>query len=232
MEKFILIETSTDACSAAIAQGSRVIASKYIQEYKVHARLLIPLIEEILKENSLSVHDFSAVAVSEGPGSYTGLRVGVSSAKGLCYGAGIPLIGVSTLDILAEMGKKHISTPNSLIIPMLDARRMEVYCAIYNSSGERIGDIEAKVLEQQSFESYFRDFSQIIFIGDGAQKFSTLLDNEKLSKSKFLDIRPDAQYMANLTHQKWNKKEFKDIAYFEPFYLKDFVAGVSKKSLI
>lgn len=232
MEKFILIETSTDACSVAISEGDRIIASKYIQEFKAHAKRLVPMIEEILKESSTSIEECSAISVSEGPGSYTGLRVGVSSAKGICYGAQKELIGIPTLDILAQMGIEKITTPNSLIIPMLDARRMEVYCATYSSIGERLSDVKAEILDENSFSDLFESYDQIVFVGDGAEKFRKCLDEVKIGKATIVDCRPEAKYMAQLTLDKWNKKEFKDIAYFEPFYLKDFVAGVSKKSLI
>lgn len=232
MQKFLLIETSTDACSAAIAEGGIITASSYIQEYKAHARLLVPMIEDLLQERGISLGQCSAVCVSEGPGSYTGLRVGVSTAKGLCYGAGIPLIGIPTLDVLAQMGMEHVSSENCVIVPMLDARRMEVYCATYSSKGERVSEVTAKVLDEGSFEELFSQYSQIIFTGDGAGKFRTCLNDEKLAKSIFAEVRPDAKYMISPAIEMWNKKEFKDVAYFEPFYLKDFVAGISKKSLI
>ena len=232
MEKFILIETSTDACSVAIATKEGVIASDYIQEHKAHARLLIPMVEKLLETTGTKIGECSAVAVSEGPGSYTGLRVGVSSAKGLCYGSGIKLLSVPTLDILAQMGKGHISDTKSIIIPMLDARRMEVYCAPYNSEGVRLSEVRAEILDEHSFEKEFEEYNQVIFIGDGAVKFRQCLSEEQLSRSLFVDCRPEASYMLNPVLEQWNKKEFKDIAYFEPFYLKDFIAGVSKKSLI
>jgi tRNA threonylcarbamoyladenosine biosynthesis protein TsaB len=232
MEKYLLIETSTDACSAAIAEGGKIIASEYIQEYKSHARLLVPMVEKLLKKASISLSECSAVAVSEGPGSYTGLRVGVSSAKGLCYGAGIPLLGIPTLDILAQMGIEKTNTANSVIVPMLDARRMEVYCASYDHLGRRISDIKAEILDENSFENLFAQYDQVIFIGDGAEKFKVCLDEAKKGKSTIIGCRPDARYMVMPAIEAYKKEEFKDIAYFEPFYLKDFVAGVSKKSLI
>ena len=232
MEKFLLIETSTDACSVALTDGENIIASEYIQEYKAHARLLVPLVEKVLSEGSVTIGQCAAVSVSEGPGSYTGLRVGVSSAKGLCYGANIPLIGIPTLDVLAQMGLEHKKSENCVIVPMLDARRMEVYCSSYDAMGERISDVKAEILDENSFSGLFSRYDQIIFIGDGAEKFRTCLDEEKLSKSTIIGCRPDARYIAPSTIKAYNKKEFKDVAYFEPFYLKDFVAGVSKKSLI
>ena len=232
MEKFLLIETSTDACSVALAEGNRIIASDFIQEFKAHAKRLVPMIEALLQKTDTTLDQCCAVSVSEGPGSYTGLRVGVSSAKGICYGAGIPLLGVSTLDVLAQMGMENITCSNAVVVPMLDARRMEVYCAQYNAKGERISDVKAEILDENSFEEMFQKYDQVIFVGDGAGKFRSCLNESKLEKATIVECRPDARYMLTPTLDMWNKKEFKDIAYFEPFYLKDFVAGVSKKSLI
>lgn len=232
MEKFLLIETSTDACSVALAEGNRIIASDFIQEFKAHAKRLVPMIEALLQKTDTTLDQCCAVSVSEGPGSYTGLRVGVSSAKGICYGAGIPLLGVSTLDVLAQMGMENITCSNAVIVPMLDARRMEVYCAQYNAKGERISDVKAEILDENSFGELFQEYDQVIFVGDGAGKFRNCLNESKLEKATIVECRPDARYMLTPTLDMWNKKEFKDIAYFEPFYLKDFVAGVSKKSLI
>ncbi|MBO7321191.1 MAG: tRNA (adenosine(37)-N6)-threonylcarbamoyltransferase complex dimerization subunit type 1 TsaB [Bacteroidales bacterium] len=232
MEKFLLIETSTDACSVALAEGNRIIASDFIQEFKAHAKRLVPMIEALLQKTDTTLDQCCAVSVSEGPGSYTGLRVGVSSAKGICYGAGIPLLGVSTLDVLAQMGMENITCSNAVIVPMLDARRMEVYCAQYNAKGERISDVKAEILDENSFGELFQEYDQVIFVGDGSGKFRSYLNESKLEKATIVECRPDARYMLTPTLDMWNKKEFKDIAYFEPFYLKDFVAGVSKKSLI
>ena len=190
------------------------------------------MIEALLQKTDTTLDQCCAVSVSEGPGSYTGLRVGVSSAKGICYGAGIPLLGVSTLDVLAQMGMENITCSNAVIVPMLDARRMEVYCAQYNAKGERISDVKAEILDENSFGELFQEYDQVIFVGDGAGKFRRCLNESKLEKATIVECRPDARYMLTPTLDMWNKKEFKDIAYFEPFYLKDFVAGVSKKSLI
>lgn len=232
MEKFLLIETSTDACSVAIAEDGKIIGSEYIQEYKAHARLLVPMVEKLLKETSTSLQECAAIAVSEGPGSYTGLRVGVSSAKGLCFGSGVPLLGIPTLDILAQMGIEKVSSERAVIVPMLDARRMEVYCAAYDTNGTRLSDVKAEILDENSFEELFTNYDQVIFVGDGAEKFEVCLNDEKRSKATIAGCRPDARYMAKPAINSYKKEEFKDIAYFEPFYLKDFVAGVSKKSLI
>lgn len=232
MPKLLLIETSTEACSVAISEGEKVLISREVQEHKAHAKLLAPFIKEILDEKSLKVKDLSAVCVSEGPGSYTGLRVGISTAKGLCFGGDIPLLSVPTTDILARMGEANIKNADTVIIPMIDARRMEVYCAAYDSSCDRISEITAKVLDEGSFSEYFDRYSHIIFVGDGAEKFRNCLKDEALLKSSFIQCCPKASYMAIPALSRWNKKEFKDIAYFEPFYLKEFVAGISKKSLI
>lgn len=235
MNKFLLIETASLSCSAAIADENGILASEQILIPKAHASSLCPIIDNILKRTGLKTQDLSAIAVSEGPGSYTGLRVGLSTAKGLCFGSDVPLIGIGTLDILAEEGKTHIFEKlkkKSIIIPMADARRMEVYTADYNYNAERTSDIVAKVLDEHSFEDEFAEYDSLVFIGDGAEKFKTCLNESKLSKSIFISTYPSAPFMLNPTLKKWEEKKFEDVAYFEPFYLKEFIAGISKKSVL
>lgn len=235
MNKFLLIETASISCSAAIADENGILASEQILIPKAHASSLCPMIDNILKKTGLKTKDLSAIAVSEGPGSYTGLRVGLSTAKGLCFGSDIPLIGIGTLDILAEEGKTHLNEnlkDNSIIIPMADARRMEVYTALYNNKAERMSEIIAKVLDENSYEDEFNKYDSLIFIGDGSEKFKTCLNEEKLAKSIFVSTYPSAVYMLYPTLKKWKEKKFEDVAYFEPFYLKEFIAGISKKSVL
>ncbi len=232
MPNFLLIETGTQKCSTAISCDDRIVAYRETDIPKAHASMLAPFIKEVLEESSLSIQDLSAVAVGEGPGSYTGLRVGVSTAKGICFGVDIPLIGVGTLNILSEMAIADGVREGSLIIPMIDARRMEVYTALYDSSGHQLSDISAKVLDSNSFSDEFQHYSSIVFIGDGVEKLQHILPSEALDKSTFISCCPSAKGMVRPTTDRWNKKEFKDRAYFEPFYLKEFVAGISKKKLI
>lgn len=229
----LLLETATDSCSVALSCGNRTIAEKYINEPKAHASLLAKYIKDILQENGITIHDCSAVAVSEGPGSYTGLRVGVSCAKGLCYGAGKPLIGVGTLDTIAQCAidnalmKKTAPEESFLIVPMIDARRMEVYTATFNSQGEALSSTEAKILDENSFAKELES-GRILFTGNGAEKFRPLIDSPN---AFFAEQLPHASGMRIIAAEKLNKKEFKDTAYFEPFYLKDFIAGKPKKLL-
>ena len=232
-----MIETSTEACSVALAIDNKVVSTRYICEHKAHARILALFIDEILKENNLTAKELSAVAVSEGPGSYTGLRVGISTAKGICYGASIPLIAVGTLQILANMAKNHIeqaksdNTGNITIIPMIDARRMEVYCARFDRNATKLTQVEALILEPETFSEEFSGGS-IIFCGDGAAKYENIIAEEYRKKSTFLPSYPLAESMLPQVAEKWNKKEFEECAYFEPLYLKEFIAGKSTKKLL
>ena len=230
MSKFILIETATQACSVAIAEDNEILVYKELDEPKAQAAKLAPLIEQALNQAGVSPKECAAVSVSKGPGSYTGLRVGVSTAKGLCFGANIPLIGVETLTILCSEALDQCKDENTLIVPMLDARRMEVYTSSYNSKGEKITDTQAMILDENSFSEEFEQYGTIIFIGDGVEKFKAVLPEDKLAKSNFISTCPSAKHMVRETLERWNKKSHEDVAYFEPFYLKEFVAGISKKS--
>lgn len=230
MENIILLlETATESCSVALCSGDKIIAEKYINEPKSHASLLAKYTQDILVENNITIQDCSAVAVSEGPGSYTGLRVGVSCAKGLCYGANKPLIAVGTLDTIAQCAIDNGLTDDDtyLIVPMIDARRMEVYTASLNSKGEAISKTEAVILNEDSFKEELEK-GKVLFTGNGAEKFKTLVNHPN---AIFAEQLPHATGMRVIAAECLNKKEFKDAAYFEPFYLKDFVAGKPKKLL-
>lgn len=221
----ILIETSTSLCSVALSVGGSVKAYRESSEPKAHASLTAPFIKEVMEEGGIGIKDLDGVCVSAGPGSYTGLRVGVSSAKGLCFGAGIPMFAMSTTEVLARMG---LGEDVDYIIPMIDARRMEVYTSVYKADSlEQLSEIEAKVIDGESFREY-RENSKVLFIGDGAQKCSELL---AAPGSSFIQCCPSARYMAERAQQLFLEGNSVDIAYFEPFYLKDFIATVSKKKL-
>lgn len=226
-QKILLIETSTECCSAAICDGTDVLASRVDNAPKVHASKLAPYIDEILKESGCRVADIDAVAVSAGPGSYTGLRVGVSTAKGICFGAQKPLIGVDTLLILALQGVSNSCKPQR-IIPFIDARRMEVYTAVFDSEGNRLSDTQALVLDENSFGKELGQ-GPVLFIGTGTEKFKAICNHPN---AHFSECFPIATSMAVPAIDALKKEEFKDVAYFEPFYLKEFVAGISKKSLL
>jgi tRNA threonylcarbamoyladenosine biosynthesis protein TsaB len=215
----LCIETSTTVCSVCITSNDVVIAHKEINDGFRHIENLHVFIKDILKEANLSVKQLSAVAVSKGPGSYTGLRIGVSAAKGLCYALQIPLISTDTLQSMA-WAVAHNKQEAILYCPMLDARRMEVYCAVYTIHAEIILPVNALVLDEQSIEVF--NLGKIIcFFGDGMPKAKNLL--EKNTKALFIDdIYPAAESMAFIAYNKFNRKQFEDVAYFEPFYLKEF----------
>ena len=220
METILLIETSTDCCSVALSRSTDILASRSDASPKVHASRLVPLTEEILGETGLTMCDVDAVAVSRGPGSYTGLRVGVSTAKGLCFGSGKPLLSVDTLQILVQQGLSHPCKARH-IVPFIDARRMEVYTL----SG--ITPISL-ILDESSFSDLLAD-GPTLFIGTGVTKFRDICRHPN---AFFQECYPQALAMAPLALEAYKKKEFEDVAYFEPFYLKDFTPGVSKKSII
>ena len=227
MEKprILMIETSTDNCSVALCEGTGLLAERHTDTPKSQSSLLAPFVEEVLKEAGLKAGQCDAVAVSEGPGSYTGLRVGVSTAKGVCFGAGIPLIAVGTLRILAEMGRGKADC----IVPMLDARRMEVYSAVFDGRTlEQQTETEAVILDAESYAELLAR-GTVLFIGNGVEKFAPLVSSPNAT---FQPCCPEAAVMALPALEAWQKKEFKDVAYFEPFYLKEFVAGISKKAVL
>ena len=222
MEYILNIETATKNCSVSLANGGKTILCKEIaEEGYSHAERLHVFIEEIIKEAGISLNDLSAVAVSQGPGSYTGLRIGVSAAKGLCFALGIPLIAVDTLQVLAL----QVKVTDGLIIPMIDARRMEVYSAIFTPNFENKRAVQAEIITENSFE----DLQETLyFVGDCAEKCKAVLTKENyifLEQIKY----PSAKEMSFLSFEKYKKNDTVDVAYFEPYYLKDFMMTVSKK---
>ena len=227
MAKLLLIETSTSLCSTALSEGEKIICSRRSSEPRAHASLTAKFIKEMLESSGWSVNDLDAVAVSAGPGSYTGLRVGVSTAKGLCFGGALPLISVSTLDILARQAiEAGLPEGCKAILPMVDARRMEVYTAVYSPDGARLTDISPVVLDENSFADLFAE-GPVAVIGDAADKFAPL--RATADGSIFMQCCPEASAMLVPAIRKYEKKEFEDVAYFEPFYLKQFIATTPKK---
>jgi tRNA threonylcarbamoyladenosine biosynthesis protein TsaB len=216
------LETATKNCSVSISQDGKTILCKEMAEAGYsHAEKLHVFIEESLKESNLTFNDLSAIAVSQGPGSYTGLRIGVSAAKGLCFALNLPLISVDTLQVLAS----QLSIPDGLIIPMIDARRMEVYSAIFTSKWDKIRDVQAEILTENSFEGVSETMH---FVGDCAEKAKTVLTNTDFIFHEEI-IYPSANEMSALSYLKFQQSNFEDVAYFEPYYLKDFMATVAKK---
>lgn len=216
------IETSTKNCSVAISKNGELLClcEEYDDNYG-HSEKLHLFVKWALEGAGISLDELDAVCVSKGPGSYTGLRIGVSAAKGFCYGLNIPLLSLNSLEILA---RSETDNGFDLIIPMIDARRMEVYTAVFDGSGKMISGIVAKILDENSFKE-FAD-KKIVFIGDGVDKSRAVLN---LPGAEFKSgIHPSARQMISQAEEKFSRKEFEDIAYFEPFYLKEFIAGAKK----
>lgn len=230
MDKIILIETSTNLCSTALVEDGVISSYKESTEPRAHASLTAVFIDTMLKERGLAAKDCSAVCVSMGPGSYTGLRVGVSTAKGICFGAGIPLLAVGTLDTLVHQAISEGLVPEGCryIVPMIDARRMEVYSAIFSTDGRQITETAPLVVEHGCFSEQLSE-GKVLFIGDGALKCKDTIDSDN---AVFVQCCPKASSMLVPAMEAYKEKRFKDVAYFEPFYLKDFVATVSRKKLL
>jgi tRNA threonylcarbamoyladenosine biosynthesis protein TsaB len=216
MTYILNIETATKNCSVSFAKNGETIICKEIAEQGYsHAEKLHVFIVEIIKEAGVLMSDLKAIAVSQGPGSYTGLRIGVSAAKGLCYALEIPLIAIDTLTSLANQVKHN----DGLIVPMIDARRMEVYSAIFNSNKEMIREVQAEILTEESFAN---QAETVYFIGDSNEKAKSVLTKANFI---FLDeiVFPSANEMSAISYQKFQNNDFVDVAYFEPYYLKDFM---------
>ena len=229
MALILIIETATKNCSIALCENGIAIESiDYNDGNFSHAEKLHLFIENILLKSGKKLSDLNAIAVSKGPGSYTGLRIGVSACKGLCFGLNIPLIAIETLEILARTYlEENKITEQDLLIPMIDARRMEVYTATFDSKLNKIKETEALILQNHSFDEFISK-SSCHFIGDGAEKSEVLFKGKKTSFTP--NIYPSAKVMALYLEQAFIAKKFEDTAYFEPYYLKDFVDGKKNKN--
>lgn len=218
------IESATNICSVALSKEGKTLFLKESDEHNAHSRLLAGFIRDLLAEAEITVAHLGAVVVSKGPGSYTGLRIGVSTAKGLCYGQDLPLIAVPTLQSMA-LGAREKQPEAGLYCPMIDARRMEVYSAIYDASLETIMETQALIVDEKSYLTYLQD-NNILFFGNGASKCREVITHPR---ARFDDeLQPSATYLSELGWGKYQRKEFEDVAYFEPYYLKDFIAGKPK----
>ncbi len=232
MSTILLIETATDVCSVGIARDGELISLCESAEGRDHASRVAVYVDQMLREHSLQPEDLDAVAVSKGPGSYTGLRIGVSFAKGLCYALGKPLIGVSTLASMAQIAiEEHkagiISVENwesATLCPMIDARRMEVYTQLLNINGGCISDIEAKIIDEESFSKELSCGCPFLIFGNGAQKCLPMLKGATM-----IDVTPSARGMVRLAQQALESSDTENVAYFEPLYLKDFVVTTTQK---
>jgi len=219
------IETATQVCSVALAKGKTLIAKRVIDIPNAHSSKLSLLVEEVMKEAGILYSQLSAIAISKGPGSYTGLRIGVSTAKGFTYALDIPLISVETLRILEKGVEMKYS--NKCTASMIDARRMEVYSIIYDQKGDIIKDISADIIEKGIYDKFLTEDREFVFVGDGAEKTMEFFE-EKSNIILDKEIVLDAELMIGIAYDKFLKEDFEDVAYFEPYYLKNFVAGVSR----
>lgn len=225
-ELILLLETATTTCSVALAQKGRIIALKEVNERNIHASHITLFIEDVMISAQKKYSDLQAVAISKGPGSYTGLRIGVSTAKGLCYALDIPLLGIDTIESMASGLMNSFDIPDSgLLIPMVDARRMEVYTGIYRKDLSVVEPVSAKIVDLDSFNKYKEQ--EIFLFGDGAGKFKELFADQ--SNINFIDFSASASHLSFLALNDFQNSRFENLAYFEPFYLKDFLLTTSKK---
>ncbi len=229
MAIILSIETSTKVCSVALHRAGELLAMREGFEANSHSETLVDFIKEVLRESELSEKDLNTIAVSKGPGSYTGLRIGVSTAKGLAYALDLPIVAVETMESLAMHGKEKAGIEDGLIIPMIDARRMEVYCGVYNQDLETINKVSAEIIDEQSFEKQLQE-GNVYFFGNGADKCKGTITHPN---AVFIeDVYTSAKQVGTLAYEKFKREEFEDLAYFEPYYLKEFMTKPSKKKLL
>lgn len=234
MSLILCIETGTDICSVGIARDGVLLSLRESDEGRDHARKVGVFVDELLRETGIAPDDLDAVAVGKGPGSYTGLRIGVSFAKGLCYGLQKPLLAVGSLDALVEVAREDYEAgiisvdrwDEARLCPMVDARRMEVYAQVFDTQGEPLTEVSAEVITEESFASYRNDGRPFVIFGNGARKCAGVLEGATL-----VEVTPSARGLARLAQKALDEGRTEDIAYFEPFYLKDFVVTTSRKKL-
>ena len=235
MALILNLESSTEVCSVSLAKNGLLIDSIENFEGQNHAKLLSVFTDDMINRNNLGFQQLDAVAISKGPGSYTGLRIGVSLAKGICYGNKIPLIAVNPLKAMAWHVAQNLEKyklndePDLLLCPMIDARRMEVYTALYTSNLDEVDSVDAQIIVEDSFVEKLAE-SKIVFFGNGSSKCSAQITSPN---AIFLDdVRTSAQFMCSLSNKAFENNDFVNLAYFEPFYLKDFIAGIPKKNIL
>lgn len=236
MALILSIETGTDICSVALSNDGELMALRESSEDRDHAKKVALFVDELLKETGVQPADLDAIAVGKGPGSYTGLRIGVSFAKGMCYALNIPLIAIGSLDALVQVAREDYDAGiidveegdwnSSSLCPMVDARRMEVYTQIFDTNGTPHTDVSAEIISEESF-SDIRTNGKLIIFGNGAEKCC-----EVLPDAIYVSVTPSARGIVTLAEQAFRNNQFEDIAYFEPFYLKDFIVIPSKKKLL
>ena len=219
------IETATDVCSVALSKGPEIIGLKEEAGGNNHAKNLLPFVDEVLKQSGISMSDLNGVAVSIGPGSYTGLRIGVSTAKGIAYTAGIPVMAIGTLEGIAQGAKAlwaKSSDEQPQIVPMIDARRMEVFTSRFTYDMQPLEEVSAKIIDENTFAELLSK-EKVLFCGNGMPKCRELLST--FPNARFLDTPVSAQNLLPAALKKWQHQEFENVAYFEPFYLKEYVAA-------
>ena len=234
MSLILCIETGTDVCSVGLAENGQLVALRESCG-RDHARNVAVYVDELLRERDVDADEIDAIAVGKGPGSYTGLRIGVSFAKGLCYGLRKPLIAIGSLDALVEVAREDAEAgivdvenfERATLCPMVDARRMEVYTQLFNGLGEAQSEVEAKIIDEQSFAEEIAAAEEFVIFGNGAAKCAGTLS----AKAKLIEVVPSARGLARLAQEALDAGRTEDIAYFEPFYLKNFVVTTSKKKL-
>ena len=222
----LCLETSTSVCSVALNESCCTLAPRESEKQNAHSEKITTFIKEVMEIAGIGYSQLDAVAVSKGPGSYTGLRIGVSTAKGICYAADLPMMAIDTLEAMAYGMKEKLGSQiaeNDLLIPMIDARRMEVYAAVFDANLNRIQDTAALVIDENAFDDLKKDHRLWLF-GDGAPKLKTVFADQP-NISIVEGFKPSAAYMRPLAERALLNKDFVDVAYFEPFYLKDFIAG-------
>ena len=227
MGLILSIETATFVCSVALHQDGRLVGNLELFQENVHGQKLMPLIAGLLSQAGVKVCELDAVAVSRGPGSYTGLRIGISTAKGLAFAQDIPIIGVDTLDALA-LRVKPFATPADFVIPMIDARRMEVYCKVLDGEMAELNALVPKIIDESSFE-YYLSKGRVFFLGDSNQKVEDVISHEN---AVFLPLFNSSVSVGKIAALKYEEGEFEDLAYFEPNYLKEFRVVKAKKTLL
>ena len=234
MSLILCIETGTDICSAGIARDGELLSLRESAEGRDHARKIAVFVDELLRETGISPEELDAVAVGKGPGSYTGLRIGVSFAKGLCYALQIPLVAVGSLDALTEVAREDYEAgiiavddwESARLCPMVDARRMEVSAQVFDSAGKPLTDVSAEIIDENSFKSWRGGAAPFVIFGNGSAKCA-----EVLTDAVRIDVAPSARGLARPAQRLLDEGRTEDVAYFEPFYLKDFVVTTSKKKL-
>jgi tRNA threonylcarbamoyladenosine biosynthesis protein TsaB len=232
MTYILHLETATKVCSIAIAKDGELISHKETTVANSHSSLITGFVDDVVKDAGITLNDLSSVCISMGPGSYTGLRIGVSTAKGFCYALGIPLIAINTLQSMANFyatNNTEMLTDETLLCPMIDARRMEVFTALFNRDAAFVKDTSADIIDEESFKKELSNH-KIIFFGDGAEKCKNSLSH--CSNAIFnIEFLISSRGMVSLAWEKYQSKEFVNVAYFEPFYLKDFLATIPRKMI-